>query len=316
MSYFGSVKFFKHLILTVIVAIIIFPYILSVYLTLENKELKNKINSEYKDISDENYFNIDEFLLKTVEASEQISKSEEVISTDQEIFPYQLKYEDLYVERKMKVESNNNDKIAYLTFDDGPSQRTLEILDTLDKYNIKATFFVIHKDNDEISKIYKEIVNRGNTIGVHSYSHDYRKIYNSVEDYLDDFYKMFKYIYDTTGVKPDLFRFPGGSINAYNSDNYQEIIAEMIRRGFTYHDWNVVSGDTLKGATKDSVVNSVTNGIKNYNKVVILMHDSLEKKYTSESLSKVIEALQNEGYSFDKLDGTVKPYTFSYTQSN
>ncbi|MBP1926987.1 peptidoglycan/xylan/chitin deacetylase (PgdA/CDA1 family) [Sedimentibacter acidaminivorans] len=313
MSYFGSVKFFKHLILTVGLLIIIFPYILSVYLVLENKELKNQTNSTYNNISNENHFNLDELLLKTVEASEQISKEKD-ISTNQEISPYQLKYDDLYVERKMKVKSNSNDKIVYLTFDDGPSQRTLEILDNLDKYNIKATFFVIYKDSEASSETYKEIVNRGHTIGVHSYSHDYIKIYNSVEDYLDDFYKMFKYIYETTGVKPELFRFPGGSINAYNSDNYQEIIAEMIRRGFTYHDWNVVSGDTIKGATKDSIVNCVINGIKDYNKVVILMHDSFEKKYTSESLSNVIEMFQNRGFSFDKLDGTIKPYIFSYIQ--
>jgi len=316
MSYFGSVKFFKHLISTVIVTIIISPYILSVYLFLENRELKNETNSEYDNISNENFFNIDELLLKTVEASERISRNEEIISPNHETFPYQLKYKDLYVERKTKVKSNSNNKIVYLTFDDGPSQRTLEILDTLDKYNIKATFFVIYKDNVASLELYKEVVNRGHTIGVHSYSHIYREIYNSVGDYLDDFYKMFKVIYDVTGVKPDLFRFPGGSINAYNLENYQEIIAEMTRRGFTYHDWNVVSGDTIEGATEDSIVNSVTNGIKDNNKVVVLMHDSSEKKYTSESLSKVIEALQNRGYSFDKLDGTIKPYTFSYDQSN
>lgn len=314
MSYFGSVKFFKHLISTLIVVIIIFPYILSGYLILENKELKNQTNSTYNNISYKKQFSIDELLLKTVEASEQIHKEEEIISSNQEIFPYQLKYNDLYVKRKMKVKSKSDEKIVYLTFDDGPSQRTLEILDTLDKYNIKATFFVINQDNKTSLEIYKEIVNRGHTIGIHSYSHVYTKIYNSVEDYLDDFYKMFKKIYEVTGVKPELFRFPGGSINSYNLENYQEIIAEMSRRGFTYHDWNVISGDAIKGATKDSVVNSVTKGIKDYNKVVLLMHDSSDKKYTSESLDEVIENLQTKGYSFDKLDGTIKPYTFSYIE--
>lgn len=314
MSYFGSVKFFKHLIMTAIAVLIIFPFILSAYLIAENKELRNQTNSNYNNISNKDYFNIDEFLLKTVEASELSSKEGEISSVNQEVFPYQLKYEDLYVERKMKINSKKGDKVVYLTFDDGPSQRTLEILDTLDKYNIKATFFVINQENESNLDIYKEIVNRGHTIGIHSYSHVYKKIYNSVEDYLDDFYKMFNLIYEMTGVKPELFRFPGGSINAYNVENYQEIIAEMTRRGFTYHDWNVSSGDAKNGATKDSVFNSIVKGTTNYNKAVVLMHDSLNKKYTSESLSDVIETLQTKGYRFDKLDGTVKPFTFSYIE--
>jgi len=315
MTYFGSVKFFKHLILTVISIIIIFPYIICAYLIIENKKLENEVNSSYNNIRNRDYFNISGLILKKAEASEHIPKEKiKITYPNQEIFPYQLKYEDLYIEREMKINTNSEDKIAYLTFDDGPSERTMEILDTLDKFNIKATFFVIYNGNEDSNKIYKEIVNRGHTIGVHSYSHEYRKIYNSVEDYLDDFYKMFKYIYDTTGVKPDIFRFPGGSINAYNSDNYQEIIAEMIRRGFTYYDWNVVCGDTLKGATEDSVYNNVINGINDYNKIVVLMHDSVEKKQTSQSLPKIIETLQNRGFSFDKLDGTIIPVTFSYIQ--
>lgn len=314
MSYFGSVKFFKHLISTIVIVIIIFPYILAFYLFQENRELKNQANSSYNDISYNNNFNIDEFFLKTVEASEQISKGKGIRSSNFGVIPYQLKYDDLYVERKIKNKSKNDEKIVYLTFDDGPSQRTLEILDTLDKYNIKATFFVTNQDNKTSLKIYKEIVNRGHTIGIHSYSHVYTKIYNSVEDYLDDFYKMFNRIYEITGVKPDLYRFPGGSINAYNLGIYQEIIAEMSRRGFTYHDWNVISGDTLKGATKDSVVNSIIKGVKNYNKVVVLMHDSFDKKCTSESLAVVIESLQTKGYNFNKLDGTIEPYTFSYIE--
>jgi len=314
MTYFGSVKFFKHLIWTFISASIIIPYILCGYLVIENKQLENKIDNSYNDISNKDYFNFNGFLLKTAEAAEHISKVEKINYPNQEVFSYQLKYDDLYIEKKTKASFGSEEKLVYLTFDDGPSQRTLEILDTLDKYNIKATFFVVYNASEDSDEIYKEIVKRGHTIAVHSYCHEYRKIYNSVDDYLDDFYKMFKYIYDTTGVKPEIFRFPGGSINAYNSDNYQEIIAEMIRRGFTYHDWNVVAGDTVKGATKDIVYNNVIDGLKDYKKVVVLMHDSVEKRETTESLFKIIETFQNKGFSFDKLDGTIIPITFSYIQ--
>lgn len=312
MSYFGSVKFFKHLIITVLAIIITLPYIFVFNLLMENKELKNQTEISCDNIGYKNDFNLREYFLKTVEASERTYNHG--VLPGQDTFAYQLEYDDLYVERTKKVKAHKDKKVVYLTFDDGPSQRTLEILNTLDNYNIKATFFVVYKNDLNSLKIYNEIVNRGHTIGVHSYSHEYKKIYNSVDDYLHDFYNMYTKIHEITGVKPELFRFPGGSINAYNLGTYQEIIAEMGRRGFTYHDWNVISGDTLKGATKYSIINTVINRAINYNKVIVLMHDSVDKINTSESLSEIIETLQTKGYSFDKLDGTVEPYTFSYIE--
>ena len=314
MSYFGSVRFFKHLILTVLAIIIIFPYILALHFFYENMELRKQADNSNEDISCIKTFDIDELFLKTAEASEQFSGKRKVISSNHEIIPYQSKYDDLYVDRQEKVEIANNKKVAYLTFDDGPSKRTLEILDILDYYNIKATFFVTNQHDNDGLNIYKEIVSRGHTIGVHSYSHIYKEIYSSVENYLDDFYKMYEQIYKLTGVKPDLYRFAGGSINSYNAEIYQDIIAEMTRRGFTYHDWNVISGDTHRNVTKNTIINSIVKGIKDNNKIVILMHDSIEKKCTSESLPEVIKILKTNGYSFDKLDGTVKPYIFGYIE--
>ncbi len=314
MSYFGSIRFFKHLILTGLVIIIIFPYILALHFFNENMELRKQADSSNEDISSIKTFDIDELFLKTAEASEQFSSLEKIASSTHEVIPYQSKYDDLYVDRQEKIESANNKKVVYLTFDDGPSKRTLEILDILDYYNIKATFFVTNHDDNDSLKIYKEIVNRGHTIGIHSYSHIYKEIYSSVESYLDDFYRMYEQIYKLTGVKPDLYRFPGGSINSYNAEIYQDIIAEMTRRGFTYHDWNVISGDTRRNVTESTIINSIVKGIKNNNKIVILMHDSIDKKCTSESLPEVIEILKTKGYSFDKLDGTVKPYMFGYNE--
>ena len=102
----------------------------------------------------------------------------------------------------------SNDNVIYLTFDDGPSRNTIDILNILDKYNIKATFFVTGNESEQGIAVLKEIVKRGHTIGVHSYSHDYKKIYSNVDAFLDDFYKAFDYVYKNTGVKPTIFRFP------------------------------------------------------------------------------------------------------------
>ena len=116
-------------------------------------------------------------------------------------------------------------KTVYLTFDDGPSARTPEVLKILEEYGVKATFFVVGKDTEQSKQWMRDIVAAGHTIGVHSFTHDYREIYSSVEDYLDDFAKEYALIEEVTGVPPQIFRFPGGSINAYNGHIYQEIVA-------------------------------------------------------------------------------------------
>ena len=137
------------------------------------------------------------------------------------------------------------DNAVYLTFDDGPSARTDEILEILDKYGVKATFFVVGANEEGDLERMQKIVAAGHTLAIHSYSHDYKKIYASVEAYLEDFNQMFCQIYEATGVKPQIFRFPGGSVNSYNVGIHQQLIAEMTRRGFVYFDWNVANGDAV-----------------------------------------------------------------------
>jgi len=150
---------------------------------------------------------------------------------------YQREYSSLHVENDFIFEDRNDEKICYLTFDDGPdAENTAYILDVLKEHNAKATFFVVYKDYKEERALYKRIAEEGHTIGVHTASHNYNKIYASVEDYLDDFERCSEQIESVTGVKPEIFRFPGGSVNSYNAGIYQEIIAEMVRRGYTYYD--------------------------------------------------------------------------------
>ena len=152
---------------------------------------------------------------------------------------------------------------------------------------------------------------------MHSYSHDYEKIYTSVEDFLDDFYKLFVILRDEAGVTPTVFRFPGGSLNNYNQGVYKEIIAEMLRRGFRYYDWNLSAEDAAK---KSPSASTIVEGITSYSAQkkhgVVLMHDSTHCKTTVEALPALIDTLREQGFDFAPLDRTVRQVSFHYRSAS
>lgn len=201
------------------------------------------------------------------------------------------------------------EKTVYLTFDDGPSPRTSEILDILKKHSVPATFFVINAKEEYIPYM-KRAAEEGHSIGVHSYSHKYREIYRSADAYLDDFTKCLDYIYENTGILPTIYRFPGGSVNNYNAATRKEIVAEMGRRGYIYFDWNVESGDSTKGAGSSEIYNNVINGCKGKKRAVIIMHDSATKQSTVSALDDIITTLKADGWQFAPLTNEVKPMIF------
>ena len=157
-----------------------------------------------------------------------------------------LGYQSLYPEMEVNPKpafAEQPQKTAYLTFDDGPSANTYTILDALRESGQKATFFIVAKNIPGHEDALRRMADEGHTIAIHTYSHDYRGIYASIEAFLEDFYQAYEAIYDACGVHATLFRFPGGSVNAYNRSIYQPLISEMLRRGFVYHDWSVSSED-------------------------------------------------------------------------
>ena len=280
--------------------------------------------AKYREFFDE-HGEIITFLEET-QAAGEIS-SEDIIKIGKELKAsvgqqhpeYQTKYKDLYVDNDFvyddTAEEGNNKKV-YLTFDDGPStENTEKILKILKKYDVKATFFVIYRNSDEEKELYRRIIEEGHTIGIHSASHNYEKIYESVEAYLEDFNKLSKHIEELTGVKPEIFRFPGGSVNSYNGAIYEQIISEMTRRGYTYYDWDVSSGDASYGtASANWITNNVVNGVRKSKTNIVLMHDTNAKDTTVQALPKIIQKLKKKGYTFEKLTKDVKPVTFGYLQ--
>jgi peptidoglycan/xylan/chitin deacetylase (PgdA/CDA1 family) len=234
------------------------------------------------------------------------------VKRDKPILSYQLLYPDFkagFFGFKTDLVDN---KTVFLTFDDGPSAGTDRILDVLKKHEVNATFFVNGKTNRILTDKLKHIVADGNAIGMHSYSHRYNVIYSSMENFLDDFYRDYLYIKTETGVSPAILRFPGGSINIFDISTYQSIIAEVLRRGFIYYDWNVSAGDAIAGATTQSIIDNVMNGVHLcWGQSFVLMHDNGKPEMPA-ALGTIIERLKAEGYEFRLLDNSVKPPMFIY----
>ena len=185
---------------------------------------------------------------------------------------------------------------VYLTFDDGPSSNTPEILDILSECNVKATFFVVGKEDETSKELYQRIVDEGHTLGMHSYSHKYSALYDSIDGFAEDFTKIQNLLYDVTGEECMLYRFPGGSSNRVSNTPMQEFISYLNQQGVTYFDWNVASGDaTSQAYTADELVENVLSDVVKYKTSVVLMHDSETKATTVEALRPILEALDELG---------------------
>lgn len=184
-------------------------------------------------------------------------------------------------------------KKVYLTFDDGPSANTEKILDILDQYQIHATFFVTGKDDERSLKLYKEIVDRGNAIGMHSFSHKYDELYSSVASFEKDFDQIQNRIQNATGQTCKLYRFPGGSSNQVSNLGMETFIRFLNQKGVTYFDWNVECGDaTSSNFTTDEMVANVMEDVVKFNTSVVLMHDAENKPNTVAALPVIIKKLQ------------------------
>ncbi len=221
--------------------------------------------------------------------------------------PYAELYPDMYV--SVPEEYTYEEGTIYFTFDDGPSQYTYSFLEYLKKHNVKATWFVVPSREQWNMDALKAIADQGHTIGVHSYTHDYKKIYASVEAYLEDFHEAWSIIREATGQTPQLFRFAGGSNNDFNVDTRDAIIKEMTRRGFRFYDWNVDSGD-VDGATWQDMYNSIPRDCRNLKRPIILMHDSAGTKNALYVFEDVLKLLIGEGYKFDALHNDTQPIQF------
>jgi peptidoglycan/xylan/chitin deacetylase (PgdA/CDA1 family) len=245
----------------------------------------------------------------------------EYVQVEGEVCPYKvgdyqliyyiqnLQGETVSAERTVHVQPiKNPDTVSpdsntiYLTFDDGPGPYTSELLDVLAKYNVKATFFVTGANSKYFDQIAREY-NEGHSVGVHSYSHNYKTVYASEEAFFNDFNATEDLIYSQTGSYTKLFRFPGGSSNTVSSFTpgiMTALAKDMTDMGYQYFDWNVSSGDAGETTKTDQVVKNIINGCKGRKASVVLQHDI--KDYSVAAVEQVIIWGLNNGYVFSALD--------------
>lgn len=198
--------------------------------------------------------------------------------------------------------SEGDTHYVYLTFNSIPGDNTEAILDVLAEHNVKATFFVVGSEEEEIGAVYQRIVNEGHTIGMHSYSNQYSLIYSSKDAFKQDYQKISDYIYGLTGTKSTFYRFPGGSGNAISNVNMIEFINVLNQEQITYFDWNVSAGDAANHYTKEEVLDNVLEGVAKYKTSVVLLHDNENKSTTVEALGTLIESLKNQGAQILPID--------------
>ena len=192
------------------------------------------------------------------------------------------------------VELNGN--TIYLTFDDGPGQYTEQLLDVLDKYNVKVTFFVVGTD---YIHLIERIAAEGHTVALHSYSHRLKQIYQSEDKYYADLELLQDELVKYTGQRSNLLRFPGGSSNQlsdYNPGIMSRMSKSVQERGYVYFDWNVDSFDAGGASTASQVARNVINGCKGREASVVLQHDI--KKYSVEAVEEILQWGLENGYTF------------------
>ncbi|MEI6101467.1 MAG: polysaccharide deacetylase family protein [Eubacteriales bacterium] len=203
----------------------------------------------------------------------------------------------------------SNKKVVYLTFDDGPDENlTPTLLNTLNKLNIKATFFISFQNEDTPGKraILKQEADDGHTLGVHCFNHDYAVCYASESAFLNDFNKMKSIITEVTGITPKINRFPGGSGNTvsmtYSHQYLMPTLAKDVKSmGYKTFDWNAggEDADKVPPATADAMADKVISDAGSENNIVILLHDT--KSISVEAVSQIVNHFKSKGYTFATL---------------
>lgn len=198
------------------------------------------------------------------------------------------------------------EKVAYLTFDDGPdAKNTPAILDILKEHGVHATFYVVGYMVEKNPDVLKRIFAEGHAIGNHSYDHDYHRLYQNKESFIAEMQQTEEIIMQTIGVRPFIIRAPGGTVGMFSGDYYDAL--NLL--GYVEHDWNVLTEDATpkrpNAAQQIAYVDRGTNGKLKDNMALVLMHSNGGKEETVRALPGIIENLKAKGYRF----GVVTPIT-------
>lgn len=288
-----SVRTFKRLILFVLILMILVPTGFAIFFGIQYSDLKKQLAGGGT-------------------ADPDPTTTHPVVSPlplEGEALPYQELYPELYSTARVPEERDSRANTVYLTINTSLNDNTRQILNILEQYDIKATFFVSGSSDTDAMNIMREIANRGHTIGLYSYSGSYSDIYRSVSSYLDDFKQIYDLVFAVTEIKAEIFRFPGGSVNPYNYDKFRELNAEMLRRNFVFFDWNVSAQEAVNAGDG---AQRILDAMGSASRGIVLVEDAAGCEAQVEALPAVIDGLTARGYEFQPLTASVKPVIFSY----
>jgi len=297
----------KWLVMLLLVAVILVQFLLTAYHTERMSVLEEKLE-EYQGENltlKEDKRHIQEKFLEVVEEIDDLE--EEKTEEDKD---------DEDEEENSRGETAGEKKTAYLTFDDGPGELTLDILEILREHRVPATFFVNGEDTPYGHYLYRRKIAEGHALGNHTYSHQYQRIYSGVESFMEDLLKLEELLYRTTGTRPEIMRFPGGSNNMVSRsvagrDVMGETIREVLHRDYQYFDWNVYGFDgTLPVPSSSEIARAVLTQARLEDDLYILLHDNDFNHSTVDALSEIIEGLEEMGYTFEILTPETPPYQF------
>lgn len=270
------VESLKRGIIIAVVCSILIPIVMCICLLFKVNSMQKQIDTLY--------------LMKLEKKQMEMvaSQSEELEQSQAELL-----VDELPQTSEASEEEQNQKERVYLTFDDGPSSNTEAILDVLEECNVKASFFVVGKEDDASMEMYRRIVEDGHTLGMHSFSHQYSTIYQSVESFSQDLENLQSLLKSATGKEVTLYRFPGGSSNKVSNIGMEEFIRYLKEKDIVYYDWNVSSGDaTSQELEPEEIVQNVLSDVKLYKNSVVLMHDGANKENTVRALPEMIEKLR------------------------
>lgn len=199
--------------------------------------------------------------------------------------------------------TNNKEKVAYLTFDDGPTLKsTPKILDILAQENVKASFFVIGKYVKNHPDLVKRAFDEGHFIANHGYDHNNKTLYSSPENFINEIKNTDIEIGTAIGIKnysSHVFRFPNGYMSPNNKSKKKEAAKLLVDMNYTYIDWNCLNRDSERKYSNNQLLNNLKKSSKNKGTLVILMHDTSDVNSSYNVLTDSINYLKNEGYTFE-----------------
>ncbi len=281
-------KVFGLLLIILFILLMILLYVFNVH----RKMLKVKEENQYANIDNSNTNNDEQTPNQETIAEEEVNIANTV----------NLPKLTQIGRENMNNIYTTNEKIAYITFDDGPSQNiTPQILNILDQYKIKATFFLLGRNVARYPNLVKQEYETGHYIANHGYSHEYDTIYASAQTVLDEYRKTEQLIRTVIGQEKycsHLFRFPGGSGGKKYRDVKTEAKQLLSDNDILYIDWNSLTNDSVGKPTQESIMNNLISTVGTKNSVVILMHDAATKQLTADMLPQVLNYLIQQGYTF------------------